>query len=73
MLSVQECKQYLPPGRYTDEEVEKIRTSLYQLAEILVSGFIAHKKPQAETKTEKTTIERRPEHEQRKRRNRSIE
>lgn len=40
MLSVEQCKKYLPSGKYTDEKIEQMRDSLYQLAEILVEDFI---------------------------------
>lgn len=40
MLSVEQCKKYLPAGKYTDEEIERMRDELYQVAEILVDDFI---------------------------------
>lgn len=45
MLSVDECKEILNENtrKYTDEEIEKIRCFLYQLAEI-VDGFNEEKK-----------------------------
>jgi len=39
MLSVEQCKKYLPAGKYTDEQIEQMRDSLYQLADILVEDF----------------------------------
>ena len=43
MLSVEQCKKYLPAGQYTDEEIEQMRDELYQVAEILVEDFIKQK------------------------------
>jgi len=40
MLSVEQCKKYIPAGEYTDEEIEQMRDSLYQLAGILVEDFM---------------------------------
>lgn len=40
MLSVEQCKKYLKDGDYTKQEIEEIRDSLYQLAEILVTEYI---------------------------------
>ena len=42
MLSIEECKKYLN-DTYTDEEVEEIRKSLYQAAELLIDKFIEDK------------------------------
>lgn len=44
MLSVKECKQYLHPGNYTDEQIEHIRDSLYQLADLFITEYIGAKK-----------------------------
>ncbi len=40
MLSVEECKKHLNNSTYTDEEIEAIRSSLYQVAELLIGRFI---------------------------------
>lgn len=40
MLSVERCKKHLKNCNYTDKEIEEIRNSLYQAAEILVEQFI---------------------------------
>ena len=42
MLSIEECKKYFN-DTYTDEEVEEIRKSLYQAAELLIDKFIEDK------------------------------
>lgn len=44
MLSVQECKQHLHKGDFTDEQVEQIRDSLYQLADLFIAEYIKTKK-----------------------------
>lgn len=44
MLSVQECKQHLRKGDFTDEQVEQIRDSLYQLADLFITEYIKTKK-----------------------------
>ena len=44
MLSVEECKKYLHGGNYTDEQVEHIRQSLYQLAGLFITEYIKDKK-----------------------------
>ena len=44
MLSVQECKQYLRKGDFTDEQVEQIRDNLYQLADLFIAEYIKTKK-----------------------------
>jgi len=44
MLSVQECKQHLRKGDFTDEQVEQIRDSLYQLADLFIKEYIKTKK-----------------------------
>ncbi len=43
MLSVEQCKKYLPVGKYTDEEIEQMRDNLYQLADILVEEYLKNK------------------------------
>ncbi len=43
MLSIEQCRRLLPSGRYTDEEVEKIRDSLRQLATVLVDEYLNSK------------------------------
>jgi hypothetical protein len=43
MLSVEQCKRYIPKGKYTDEQIEQIRDSLYQLTEILVDSYLKNK------------------------------
>lgn len=43
MLSVEQCRKYLPSGKYTDEQVEQMRDELYQLADILVEDFLRQK------------------------------
>lgn len=40
MLSVDQCRQYLENASVEAEDVEKVRESLYQLANILVDEFI---------------------------------
>jgi len=40
MLSVEKCKEFLKGREYTAQEVEEIRDSLYQLANILVLEYI---------------------------------
>jgi len=39
MLSVEKCKKFLNNNSYTDKEVEEIRNSLYQTAELLINKF----------------------------------
>ena len=51
MLSIEECKKYLHNGNYTDEQVEQIRQSLYQLADLFITEYIKTKK----AKTNKAT------------------
>jgi len=43
MLSVEECKKYLPKDVFTDDQIVEIRDSLYQLAGIAVEDFFAKK------------------------------
>lgn len=42
MLSINQCRKYLD-NRYTDEEVKKIRDSLYQLSDVLVKKYLNKK------------------------------
>jgi hypothetical protein len=44
MLSIQECKPYLRKGDFTDGQVEQIRDSLYQLADLFIAEYIKTKK-----------------------------
>ena len=44
MLSTEQCKKYLKGADYTIEQVERIRNSLYQAAEILIEQYIKDKK-----------------------------
>ncbi len=44
MLSVGECRKYLKDNYYTDEEVEEIRDSLCQAAELLIGKYTDEKK-----------------------------
>ena len=44
MLSVEKCKEYLSDNAYTDDEIEEIRNSLYQAAELLIDKFLEDKK-----------------------------
>jgi len=45
MLSVNHCKKYLNNTKngYIDEEIEEIRNSLYQIAEVLVEDYLGKK------------------------------
>ncbi len=43
MLSTEQCKKYLKGGNYTDNEIEEIRNSLYQTAEILIEQYVKDK------------------------------
>jgi hypothetical protein len=45
MLSVNHCKKYLNNTKngYIDEEIEEIRNSLYQIAEVLVENYLGKK------------------------------
>jgi len=40
MLSIEQCKKKIKSNNFTDQEIEEIRDSLYQLADILVTDFI---------------------------------
>ena len=40
MLSTEQCKKYLKGADYTIEQIERIKDSLYQAAEILVAQYI---------------------------------
>jgi len=44
MLSVEKCKEYLSDNYNTDDEIEEIRNSLYQAAELLIDKFVEDKK-----------------------------
>ncbi|MEI6437998.1 MAG: hypothetical protein WCO69_04530 [Candidatus Omnitrophota bacterium] len=48
MLSFAECKKYLPSEKFTDEEAERIRTELNQIATVLVNEYLAKKKEKIE-------------------------
>jgi len=43
MLSAEQVKKLLPSGHYTDEQIEEIRDSIYQLATIMVNDYVAQK------------------------------
>jgi len=45
MLSVDYCKRYLANNKkcYSDKEIEEIRDSLYQIAEISVDRYLLRK------------------------------
>ena len=45
MLSVNYCKRHFSNKKnsYSDKEIEEIRDSLYQLAELLISKYILNK------------------------------
>lgn len=45
MLSVDYCKKRLAGLNYTDQQIEEIRNSLYQLADILICQYTLNKKP----------------------------
>lgn len=40
MLSNTECKKYIRNNKYSDRQIEEIKTQLYQVAELLVSDYI---------------------------------
>lgn len=40
MLSVEQCKKYLKGYNYTDQEIEQIRDSFYQVADILIENYL---------------------------------
>jgi hypothetical protein len=44
MISVEKCKKLLNDNSYTDKEIEEIRSSLYQAAELLIDKFVEDKK-----------------------------
>lgn len=44
MLSVEKCKKYIIDNSYTDKEIEEIRNSLYQAAELLIDKYTDDKK-----------------------------
>lgn len=39
MFSISHCKKYLD-NKYTDKEIEEIRDSLYQIAEISIEDYL---------------------------------
>ncbi len=43
MLSVEECKKHVVGDRLSDQQVEQIRDSFYQLVEVLVSRYLEQK------------------------------
>lgn len=43
LLSTEQCKKHLKGSNYTDKEIEEIRNSLYQVAEILTEQYIKDK------------------------------
>lgn len=43
MLSVEQCKKYLKRGDYSEEQIETIRTGLYQLADIFITEYFESK------------------------------
>ena len=45
MLSVNHCKKYLNNAKnsYADGEIEEIRNSLYQIAEVLIENYFGKK------------------------------
>ena len=43
MLSIQQCRKYLDNCPYTEKEIENVRDSLYQIAELLVNKYIEKK------------------------------
>jgi hypothetical protein len=43
MLSVQQCKKHLKNCTYTDQQMEEIKTNLYQLADIFVEQYFTSK------------------------------
>lgn len=40
MFSIQKCKGYLKNPQYSEQQIEEIRDSLYQLADILVDDYL---------------------------------
>jgi len=44
MLSLQLCKNLLKKDNYTNQQIEEIKNTLYQLAELLVDKYISNKK-----------------------------
>jgi len=40
MLSIQQCKRYLKNPQYSEQQIEEISYSLYQLANILVDNYL---------------------------------
>jgi hypothetical protein len=43
VLSAEDSKKLLPSGSYTAQEIEEIKDSLYQLANILVKSYLKEK------------------------------
>jgi|GEM_PF-3457103 len=54
MLSVEECRKYLKKGDFSDNQVNEIKDSFYQLARILVAEFL--KKNKSENSTEEKHV-----------------
>lgn len=44
MFALEDCKKYLPNTTLTDEEILKLRDSLYELAEIMIEDYYDKKK-----------------------------
>lgn len=40
MFSIQQCKRYLKNPQYSEQQIERSRDSLYQLADILVDNYL---------------------------------
>jgi len=50
MLSLQDCKKHLKTDEFTDEQIEQIRESLHQLAELFITEYLkTRKKPTHES------------------------
>jgi len=58
MFSIQQCKKYLKNPEYSEQQIEGIRDSLYQLADILVDNWL--KKRDAIGKKQNDADKRRP-------------
>lgn len=44
MLSIQKCRELIPGSeKYTDEQIEEIRTTLYGLAELALDVYFKEK------------------------------
>lgn len=51
MLSIQECRELIPDQeKLTDDEILKIRDSLYELAEIALESYFRSKSSSPEEK-----------------------